>query len=685
MVHTVSSLPGVLWWHDVKIQIKIMLIRFFFIASLLIPLWVGAYPITSYLEMVKVTNVGNTWKTLPLENTYTNPVVACTYNLSASSSNEGSVRVEVIGSSVQVKVQRPLNSNAVTASDVYCTVSEEGSYTVPIKYEAHTVSSTQTNKKAQWQISRMVNVTASKVQNYTRPVVIGQVMSYNNPNHVVFWSSNCTRTASATNSAICVGKHVGETAITAPTTETLGYFIAEEAEYILPNAYVKIALGVDTIRGVLNSPPYNYSLPRSYSFATATISAMDGGDGGWAVLYGSNPVTNQLGLAIDEDTVGDPDRNHTSEQVAYWLMEPIVKTYADLKINEVMYNQSGAIKEFIEFSVLSNGTVLNYLVSSQDGQSQNYRLPDVNVTAGDYVIFYSGTGTNSSSGRVHHIYSQGSTAVLANSADDVLLLKPSSTDITTLNGNAGTHNVVPVDYMTYGTGGSIDPKPTSLNGVTVSWNSSQSGRLGGAAIGESVSLTPNNTDTDTSICWELSATTVASKKATSCPGYLGTRDTDPSAFKNSLGDDNTAKPVISLAKSVQTIYDPYNGASNPKAIPGSILEYIIEAKNDGNLAADNNSIKISDLIPANTRLCVSNVGSCKAPYFVDGSPSSGLSLAGTAYSNNNGASFTYSPVADGDGADSNVSNLRSSMNGAFQPKTGASAPNFQLKFRVIVE
>ena len=662
-----------------------MLFRLLLIVALLVPFGASAYPITSYLEMVKVANVGNTWKTLSLSNSYVNPVVACTYNLPSSASNAGSVRVEVIGSSVQVKVQQPPNSNAVTASTVYCTVSEEGSYTLPIKYEAHLVNSTQTNNKADWSIAKTVNVTASKVQNYTRPVITGQVMSYNNPNYVTFWSSNCIRKNSATNAAICVGKHTGETAVTSPTTETLGYFIAEQAEYILPNAYVKITRGADTIRGVLNSPPYNYSLPRSYSYATATISAMDGADGGWAVLYGASPVSNQLHLAIDEDTVADPDRNHTSEEVAYWVMEPIVKTYADLKINEVMYQQSTAIKEFIEFSVLSDGTILNYLVSSQDGSSQNYRLPDVNVQAGDYVIFYSGSGTNSSSGGIHHIYSQGSVAVLANSADDVVLLKPSSTDATTLNGGSGTFNVIPVDYMTYGTSGSIDAKPTSVNGVTVSWNASQSNRLGGSAVGESVSLTPNGNDSDTSLCWEFSATTVASKKATSCPGYIPTRDTDPSSFKNSLGKANTGKPVISLSKSVLTIYDPYNGASNPKAIPGSILEYIIEAKNDGNMAADNNSIKISDLIPANTKVCVSNVGSCKAPYFVNGSPSSGLSLAGVAYSNNNGATYAYAASADAEGADANVTNLRASMNGAFQPKTGATAPNFQLKIRVIVE
>jgi len=42
-------------------------------------------------------------------------------------------------------------------------------------------------------------------------------------------------------------------------------------------------------------------------------------------------------------------------------------------------------------------------------------------------------------------------------------------------------------------------------------------------------------------------------------------------------------------------------------------------------------------------------------------------------------------LADAEGTDSSVTNLRASMNGAFQPKTGTTAPSFNLKFRVIVE
>ena len=686
LIQTVSSLHPVQWRLLLYLSIaliKIMFYRFFFIFFLGISTsFLDAYPITSYLEMVKISNVSNAWKTLSLSNSYTNPVVACTYNLPSNASNEGAVRVQVVGSNIQVKVQRPLNSSSVTASDVYCTISEEGSYTSPIKYEAHTIVSAQTNNKTAWQLSRTENVTGTKVQTYVKPVVTGQVMTYNNPNFVSFWSNRCNSKNNAPyETGICVGKHTGESSISTPTTETLGYFIAEAAEYSLANAYVKIQLGGDSIRGVSSAPPYNYVLPRSYSYATATIAAMDGGDGGWAVLYGTSPISTNINLAIDEDTVGDSERNHTTEQVAYWVMEPILKVYANLSFNEVMYRQGGGKLESIELSVLSNGTILNYIVSSQDGTGQNYSLPDIDVSTGDYVVFYSGAGTNNSAGGVHHIYSQGSTTVLANTGDDIVLLKPSSTDTTVLNGSSGTFNGIPVDYISYGTGASIDAVPVSTNGVTVSWNNSDIARLGGTAVGESISLTPNGNDTDTSVCWERTT----SGDASACTSFIITHDSDPSSHLNSLGQNNTLAPEITLAKTVLTIFDPYNGASNPKAIPGAILEYNISAENNGALAADNNSINISDLIPANTKLCVSNVGNCTPPYFVNGSPSSGMSLASTAYSNNGGATYVYSASGDAEGADENVTNLRAVMNGAFQPKTGATAPSFSLKFRVVVK
>jgi len=50
----------------------------------------------------------------------------------------------------------------------------------------------------------------------------------------------------------------------------------------------------------------------------ATQAAMDGADGSWAALYGSDPVSaSSLALMCDEDQIGGAERSHTTEQVGY--------------------------------------------------------------------------------------------------------------------------------------------------------------------------------------------------------------------------------------------------------------------------------------------------------------------------------------------------------------------------------
>ena len=65
---------------------------------------------------------------------------------------------------------------------------------------------------------------------------------------------------------------------------------------------------------------YNYNVAGISDATSAVLSqtAMDGNDGGWAVLSGNNPVNGStINLAIDEETVGDSERAHTTEQVGF--------------------------------------------------------------------------------------------------------------------------------------------------------------------------------------------------------------------------------------------------------------------------------------------------------------------------------------------------------------------------------
>ena len=444
----------------------------------------------------------------------------------------------------------------------------------------------------------------------------------------------------------------------------------------------------NVIQGWNNSATgYTINFSKTYSdpIVVASLNTRNEVDGGW--LRRRSISDSNIALVADEDRANDTERNHIAEQAGILIFsEPfdaefIYSGQAEMIINEVMYNEvssGSANDEFVELYVTSSGNTRGTVISDQDTHS--YTFPSQSVSAGDYVIYHTGSGTNSSSGGVHHFY-QGVSNIWNNPNDDVVLLKPSQ-DVTTLT-DGSTFNAVPSDYMAYGrssVGSNVDAVPSSLFGTTVSWNYSLGTELGGAGDGESIALTQNATDTDQAACWERTASGNASNN--SCNGYLITVDTNPT-LTNSLAKSNTSSPIISLAKTTLTIYDPYNGASNPKAIPGSVLEYIITAKNDGDLAVDNNTVSITDQIPSNTKLCVTNTGNCTPPYFLDGSTSSSLSLGGVIFKDSIGNIISSAP--DADGADSNIANFEASMNGSFAAKTGATAPSFSLKFRVVVE
>jgi hypothetical protein len=142
------------------------------------------------------------------------------------------------------------------------------------------------------------------------------------------------------------------------------------------------------------------------------------------------------------------------------------------------------------------------------------------------------------------------------------------------------------------------------------------------------------------------------------------------------------KPVINLKKTVKTIYDPVNLLVNPKAIPGAIIEYTLRAENLGFKKADNNTIVVNDDIPANTKVCVSNTGNCKAPYLVATGNTSGMSIGGVTYVI--GGVDVTNPAADIDGYNSNVTSIKIAMNGEFLSACSGT-PSFEVKFLTGIE
>ena len=141
---------------------------------------------------------------------------------------------------------------------------------------------------------------------------------------------------------------------------------------------------------------------------------------------------------------------------------------------------------------------------------------------------------------------------------------------------------------------------------------------------------------------------------------------------------------LAVAKTILSTTDEFGTGY---AIPGADVEYQIRVTNSGTGTVDNNTVVVTDSIPANTKVCIA--AACGgAPSFVDGATSSGLAGATFQYSTVAApnecapASFTgYTPSADADGADTAVTCIRQAPTGAMN---GTNA-FFDVRFFVVVE
>ena len=210
-------------------------------------------------------------------------------------------------------------SQAVSGTDVYYFVVEEGVYTLAddgIAMEARRYTSTVTDRPGSW-----VGEAQSYANSYTDPVVLGQVITQNDADFSVFWCHGGNRELPPTGSTLFTGKHVGEDPDQTRSDETIGYVVLEAGTYTLSNGLqITADVGPDTVLGAADSPPYLYSIGSLSDVTGAVVSqvAMKGYNGSWAVLYGSDPVSDAtIALAVDEDQLGDSEREHIEEQVAY--------------------------------------------------------------------------------------------------------------------------------------------------------------------------------------------------------------------------------------------------------------------------------------------------------------------------------------------------------------------------------
>jgi len=172
--------------------------------------------------------------------------------------------------------------------------------------------------------------------------------------------------------------------------------------------------------------------------------------------------------------------------------------------------------------------------------------------------------------------------------------------------------------------------------------------------------------------------------------FSGTKITTTATFGNNTSEfscnatvTNLTPPSLTVVKSVITYSDPVNGTTNPKIIPGSEMIYTIVVTNSGGGAVDSNSIVLTDPIPANMVLCVSNT--CSNPpvtFSCSSTPPCGLTFNYasdvTYYDASNNP---YTPVPDSAGYDANARKFSVNPKGVLNGSTGPPHPNFTITFK----
>jgi len=159
----------------------------------------------------------------------------------------------------------------------------------------------------------------------------------------------------------------------------------------------------------------------------------------------------------------------------------------------------------------------------------------------------------------------------------------------------------------------------------------------------------------------------------------------------------TQPPAILLQKTLLTVFDPVNNTTNPKAIPGSWVDYTITTSNSAAGNVDDGTLTVTDPLSANVAMFVADLsGPASGPVeFSDGvgAASSGLSYTfgglGDATDDvefsTDGISYNYTPTPDADGFDVAVRYVRINPTGVFLGTLTATPTTFDLRIRVRVQ
>lgn len=276
-----------------------------------------------------VTGVDNTgWLTVQLRRTNYPGIVVIATPIYTIASPPMATRIRNAGSgSFELRVDRTDGSDdPVAAIDVHYLVVKRGVYDAAVHGETleavtYLSSLTAPGGNSDWHRD---SEERSYQNSYVNPVVLGQVMSYNDSDFSLFFSSGRQRQFAPSPTQLYLGKHTARDSDHTREDETIGYLVMEAGSGRLggrPFTAGVVPDGQSAIFGVGDAPPYTVGFTPVPGAGSAAVSqtGMDGVKGGWAVLYGAGALSDStLDLAIDES---EGKRRHSnSEQAAYLVL-----------------------------------------------------------------------------------------------------------------------------------------------------------------------------------------------------------------------------------------------------------------------------------------------------------------------------------------------------------------------------
>lgn len=128
------------------------------------------------------------------------------------------------------------------------------------------------------------------------------------------------------------------------------------------------------------------------------------------------------------------------------------------------------------------------------------------------------------------------------------------------------------------------------------------------------------------------------------------------------------KSVV-LTTTTGTTWDPVNGTTNPKSLPGGKRRMIVSIANPDIVPVDNNTLGLNLAVPSGTSVALDGDGT-STPTFVqstDGTPASNLAITyinpssttdDVDFSSDRGLTWTYVPIVGDDTSQAAVTNVR---------------------------